>query len=172
MSKSGHPVPTDYRPCVGIALFNRDGLVWVGRRADAAGEPEGKGAWWQMPQGGIDAGEDPVVAALRELREETGIRSASIIGETDDWLRYDLPPELIGKAWKGRYRGQMQKWFAMRFDGSESEIDIAPQDGAHAEFSEWRWTPLAEVAELIVPFKRSVYQQVVSAFSIYAQPLR
>lgn len=170
MSKASKPLPTEYRPCVGIALFNPDGLVWIGRRADAIGDAEGKGAWWQMPQGGIDAGEDPAAAAKRELREETGIRSARIIGETDDWLRYDLPPELIGKAWKGRYRGQMQKWFAMRFEGNEREIDITPQTGVHAEFSEWRWTPLREVAGLIVPFKRSVYQQVVSAFSVHAQP--
>ncbi|MDH4983320.1 RNA pyrophosphohydrolase [Hyphomicrobium sp. D-2] len=172
MSKSHHPISADYRPCVGIALFNRDGLVWIGRRADAPGEPEGPGAWWQMPQGGIDKGEDPAEAALRELYEETSIRSAIIIGETDDWLRYDLPPELIGKAWKGKYRGQAQKWFAMRFDGDESEINIAAPAGHKAEFSHWRWNPLDRVADLIVPFKRSVYQQVVSAFASHAEPLR
>jgi len=165
------PTTLGYRPCVGITVINPEGLVWVGRRSDSPGEAEGRGAWWQMPQGGIDAGEDPAVAALRELREETAIHSVKIIAETTDWLRYDLPAELVGKAWGGRYRGQMQKWFAVRFLGSESEIDIAPA-GQKAEFTEWRWMPIAEVAELIVPFKREVYRQVVEAFTPHARPGR
>ena len=140
MSRS-HPTPR-YRPCVGITVINTSGLVWVGRRADGAGEEEGRGQWWQMPQGGIDTGEDPADAALRELIEETGMRTVKIIGETSGWLRYDLPPHLIGKAWGGRYVGQDQKWFAVRFLGDESEIDITPATGHKAEFTEWRWVPL------------------------------
>lgn len=161
-----------YRPCVGIMVINAKGLVWMGRRADAAGEEEGRGEWWQMPQGGIDPGEDPAAAAVRELFEETGIRSVEILGETEDWLRYDLPAHLLGKAWGGRYCGQQQKWFAMRFSGADSEIDIVPAAGHKAEFTAWRWVPLAEVASLIVPFKRDVYLQVIEAFAPYAQPAR
>lgn len=165
------PSKLGYRPCVGIVVINAEGLVWIGRRADAPGEAEGPGAWWQMPQGGIDKGEDPAAAALRELTEETGITSVRIIGETEDWLRYDLPAHLVGKAWKGKYRGQEQKWFAMRFEGRESEINITPPDPDAVEFSTWRWAPLPEVEELIVPFKREVYRQVVEAFSDLAKPV-
>jgi putative (di)nucleoside polyphosphate hydrolase len=125
-----------------------------------------------MPQGGIDEGEAPADAALRELIEETGMRTVRILGETDGWLSYDLPEHLLGKAWGGRYRGQAQKWFAVRFLGDESEIDIAPTSGQKAEFSEWRWVPLNEVAELIVPFKREVYARVVEAFASLALPGR
>lgn len=163
------PTP-GYRPCVGITVINREGLVWIGRRADSPGEEEGRGAWWQMPQGGIDAGEDPSKAALRELFEETGMRTVRILGETAGWLRYDLPTELVGKAWGGRYRGQEQKWFAVRFLGEESEIDIVPAAGHQVEFTEWRWVPIAALTGLIVPFKRDVYLQVVEAFTIYARP--
>jgi putative (di)nucleoside polyphosphate hydrolase len=166
---SSTPAP-GYRPCVGITVINAEGLVWVGRRADSAGEEEGRGAWWQMPQGGIDAGEDPTKAALRELFEETGIRSVRILGETEGWLRYDLPPELVGKAWGGRYRGQEQKWFAARFLGNESEINITPPAGHAAEFTQWRWVPVSEVADLIVPFKRDVYLKVVAEFTRFAEP--
>jgi putative (di)nucleoside polyphosphate hydrolase len=172
MTSSAAPIPPGYRPCVGITVINRAGLVWVGRRADAPGEEEGRGAWWQMPQGGIDKGENPEEAARRELVEETGIRSVKILGETKDWLLYDLPAELAGKAWGGRYQGQAQKWFAVRFLGEESEIDIVPPAGHKAEFTEWRWVSLAEVADLIVPFKRSVYLKVIEAFSGHALPLR
>jgi putative (di)nucleoside polyphosphate hydrolase len=164
-----HPSPA-YRPCVGITVINTSGLVWVGRRADGAGEEEGRGQWWQMPQGGIDPDEDPADAALRELIEETGIHTVKILGETSGWLRYDLPPHLVGKAWGGRYVGQDQKWFAVRFLGEESEIDINPAAGHKAEFTEWQWVPLAEVADLIVPFKREVYLRVVAAFSAFAVP--
>ncbi|WP_291745376.1 RNA pyrophosphohydrolase [Bauldia sp.] len=155
-----------YRPCVGIALFNTDGRVWVGRRSDEEAAGEGDGHWWQMPQGGLDKGEDPYEAALRELYEETSIRSVSLIREAPGWLTYDLPPALVGISWKGRYRGQKQKWFALRFEGDESEIDVLePGDGDPREFSEWRWETLARLPELIVPFKRAVYEQVAEAFA-------
>jgi len=156
-----------YRPCVGVTLFNKGGLVWVGRRIDAPGEAEGPGAWWQMPQGGVDEGEELYDAALRELYEETNIRSARKIGELKDWLFYDLPPELLGKAWGGRYRGQRQKWLALRFEGKESEIDIHhPGGGKHKpEFMDWRWERLERLPELIVPFKRVVYEEVAKGFA-------
>ena len=155
-----HP---DYRPCVGIMVMNRDGLVWLGRRADAPTEAEGPGTWWQMPQGGIDPQEDPRTAAVRELREETSIESIEIVGETADWLLYDLPGNLVPRAWGGRYRGQQQKWFLARFTGSDDEIDISPP-GHPIEFDAWRWAAIDEVCGLIVPFKRTVYDQVVAAF--------
>jgi len=166
------PSKLGYRPCVGIMVLNAEGLVWVGRRADAPGEPEGRGSWWQMPQGGIDKGEVPSKAALRELAEETGMRSVSIIAETPGWLRYELPPEFIGKAWGGKYRGQKQKWFAVRFRGPESEINITPAEGHPVEFEAWRWLPLTELVGLIVPFKRDVYRQVAEAFRAHAVPER
>jgi putative (di)nucleoside polyphosphate hydrolase len=164
------PATLGYRPCVGIVVINAQGLVWVGRRADAPGDAEGRGDWWQMPQGGIDKGEDPAVAALRELDEETSISNVAIIGETPQWLRYDLPPHLVGKAWKGKYRGQEQKWFAVRFLGDDSEIDIFPSEPHQIEFLAWRWVPLAEVEQLIVPFKRDVYRQVVETFAPLVRP--
>jgi putative (di)nucleoside polyphosphate hydrolase len=155
-----------YRPCVGIALFNRDGLVWIGCRSDKDAEGEGEGQWWQMPQGGLDEGEDPYKAALRELYEETSVKHVSLIEAADGWLTYDLPPDLIPTSWNGKYRGQKQKWFALRFEGDESEIDVLhPGGGKHkSEFSAWRWEKLERLPELIVPFKRAVYQEVVMAF--------
>ena len=150
-----------YRPCVGVMIVNRDGLVWVGRRADSKNIAEGHGNWWQMPQGGIDKGEAPRAAARREVFEETGITSIEIIGETRDWLTYDLPRALIGQAWGGRYRGQKQMWFAARFEGPESEIDIGPREGHEQEFDTWRWASLSELPSLVVPFKRKVYESVV-----------
>ncbi len=157
-------LPTAYRPCVGILLFNRSGAVWVGRRIDAPGDAEGAGTWWQMPQGGIDDGEDPRSAALRELEEETGVRSAEIVAETSTWLTYDLPAHLIGVAWGGRYRGQKQKWFAARFLGDETEIVIDPPLGsAHKkEFDAWTWMPVGELEAHVVPFKRAVYGAAIT----------
>ena len=154
-----------YRPCVGIMLLNRDRRIWIGQRADADPKRRKYGTWWQMPQGGIDEGEDPAQAALRELHEETGVTSAKIIAETNDWLTYDLPPELQGKAWKGRYKGQKQKWFAVEFLGSDDEImlDDGPA-GTHPEFDAWRWARLPEIVDLIVPFKRDVYRQLFTEF--------
>jgi putative (di)nucleoside polyphosphate hydrolase len=153
-----------YRPCVGVMLVNSEDRVFVGRRADHAEAPEGAGTWWQMPQGGLDEGEDPEAAARRELREETGVRSISVIAHTRDWLAYDLPPHLVGIAWEGRYRGQKQMWFAARFEGPESEIDIGPREGHEQEFDAWRWAPLAELPTLVVPFKRKVYASVIGEF--------
>lgn len=163
------PSTLGYRPCVGIMVFNRDGLVWVGRRADAPGEPEGPGTWWQMPQGGLDEGEEPKSGALRELYEETGMRSVQVIAEVPGWLAYDLPPELQGKAWGGRYRGQKQKWYAARFTGDDGEINITPAPGHDPEFDRWRWAPIGELIAMTVPFKRGVYEEVVKAFAHLAR---
>jgi putative (di)nucleoside polyphosphate hydrolase len=159
--------PPGYRPCVGLALFNPAGLVFVGRRANRSlREHTAPGHEWQMPQGGIDAGEQPIEAAYRELREETNVSSVSLLAEAPDWLSYDLPREIGREAWRGKYRGQSQKWFAFRFDGDESEIDILNPGGGHKpEFDAWRWVPLAETAELIIPFKRDVYREVVRLFA-------
>ena len=156
-----------YRPCVGIALFNVKGRVWVGNRSDKDAEGEGEGHWWQMPQGGLDEGEDPYRAALRELYEETSVRRVGLLKEAPGWLKYDLPLDLVGKSWDGRYRGQKQKWFALRFEGKATEIDVLhPGGGKHKpEFSTWRWEKLARLPELVVPFKRKVYEAVVAAFA-------
>ena len=159
--KAGTALP--YRPCVGIMLLNADGLVWVGDRIKQTNPENPTSNTWQMPQGGIDQGETPKAAALRELKEEIGTGKAEILAESRDWLTYDLPPELIGIALKGKYRGQKQKWFAMRFTGTAADIDIAADD--HQEFSDWRWVPIDELVELIVPFKRAVYEQVVAEFA-------
>jgi putative (di)nucleoside polyphosphate hydrolase len=151
-------------------VINRAGLVWIGCRADAKNEAEGRGTWWQMPQGGIDDGEDPQAAAVRELFEETGIRSVQLLAELTGWLTYDLPPDLIGKAWGGRYRGQKQKWFAFRFKGDDSEISILPPPGYEREFVAWRWAPVEELLDVIVPFKRDVYARVLAEFASLARP--
>jgi len=146
-----------------MMVLNRAGLVFVGRRTDG---PEHVDAThvWQMPQGGIDEDEDPYAAALRELYEETGIRSVQKLGEIADWLTYDLPREVVKTAWGGRYRGQKQKWFAMRFTGQDSEIDISARLGHKAEFDDWRWAQPAELPQLAVPFKRQIYLDVVRTF--------
>jgi putative (di)nucleoside polyphosphate hydrolase len=157
-----------YRPCVGIMLINDEGLIWAGNRIQPV--DTGSPLTWQMPQGGIDEGEAPREAAFRELKEETGVDRAEIIGELDEWLTYDLPPHLVGHALKGKYRGQKQRWFAMRFLGTDGDVDIAAD--AHQEFSEWAWVPIEELVELIVPFKRGIYERVVSAFAPLARPRR
>jgi putative (di)nucleoside polyphosphate hydrolase len=154
-----------YRPCVGVMLLNAQGDVFVGRRADRMGAPEGFGNWWQMPQGGVDEGEDPEEAAKRELAEETGVTRARFIAKAREWHRYDLPAELIGIAWQGRYRGQAQLWFAARFEGEDSEIDLAPKPGHEREFDAWKWVPLDSVPTLVVPFKRPVYEAVIQEFA-------
>ncbi|GGE42214.1 RNA pyrophosphohydrolase [Primorskyibacter flagellatus] len=144
-----------YRPCVGIMLANDEGRVFVGQRIDNPGPA------WQMPQGGIDPGEDPREAALRELWEETGVvaEMVEIEAETAGWIPYDLPPDLAGKLWKGRYRGQEQKWFLMRFRGTDSDVNIAT---AHPEFSRWQWMAASDLVDNIVPFKRDVYRAVLA----------
>ncbi len=157
-----------YRDCAGVAVFNPQGLVLIGRRelkSDTENTNEFR-APWQMPQGGIDKGETPLEAAWRELYEETSIRSAELIAEAPEWIYYDLPDAAIGHALKGKYRGQRQRWFAFRFTGNESEINVtSPGGGAHpAEFDEWRWEALETLPDLIVPFKRDAYLQVVEAF--------
>jgi len=159
-----------YRPCVGIVVFNREGRVFIGRRAAGGDEHVDLTHAWQMPQGGIDEGEEPWPAALRELYEETNIRSVEKLGEIVDWLAYDIPREIVGRAWSGRYRGQKQKWFAARFTGQDGEIDIAHPAGGHkAEFIAWRWEPIANVPALVVPFKRDVYAKVAAEFARFAR---
>lgn len=160
-----------YRPCVGIMVLNDQGLVWSGRRIVGHDtELAGSNKLWQMPQGGIDEGEEPLEAAHRELFEETGIDAVSLLAETRDWITYDLPLDKIGFALKGKYRGQKQKWFAFRFEGDESAIRINPPPGGHeAEFDAWAWKPMDDLPELIVPFKRGVYEKVVAAFRHLAE---
>jgi len=152
-----------YRLNVGAALFNRQGQVFIGRRADM---PDRSAQVWQMPQGGIDEGEDPRAAVLRELAEETGTDKAEIIGEHDEWLNYDLPPELVGRLFGGRYRGQRQRWFALRFLGEDGDFRLDAH--SHPEFVAWRWAPLAEVPGLCVPFKRATYAVVAASFARFA----
>ena len=156
-----------YRPCVGIALFNRSGEVFIGRRLGLAADERYA---WQMPQGGIDAGEEIIAAAKRELREETNVRSVELLEEAPRWLIYDLPQPVARKSWRNRFRGQAQKWVAFRFVGDESEINIeAPDNGVKPEFAAWRWENLDAVADLVVPFKRSVYRDVTQLFAAHAR---
>jgi putative (di)nucleoside polyphosphate hydrolase len=148
-----------YRPCVGIMLFNQDGKVFVGKRIDQTVEG------WQMPQGGIDKGEEPKQAVLRELQEEVGTGKAEILGEMEDWVTYDLPKHLIGVAFHGKYRGQKQKWFALRFTGTQADIDLNTHE---PEFADFKWVDLKELPDLIVPFKRDTYRQVIAVLGKYA----
>ena len=155
--------PSLYRANVGLAIFSRLGHVWIGRRAGLR-KDDGRYAW-QMPQGGIDPGEEPYTAALRELYEETNVRSVTLLAEAPDWYSYDLPPDVATQSWKGRYRGQTQKWFALRFEGEDSEINVLSPNGGHRpEFSGWRWERMEKLPGLIIPFKRPVYEKVVEAF--------
>jgi putative (di)nucleoside polyphosphate hydrolase len=148
-----------YRPCVGVMLVNSDGKVFVGKRIDTR-----EGDWWQMPQGGVDDGEDLKAAALRELWEETGVQAEHVqmLTQTKDELLYDLPEELLGKLWKGRYRGQRQTWFLARFEGTDADVRL----DAHkpAEFCDWKWVEAELLPDLIVPFKKRVYRAVLDEF--------
>ncbi len=151
-----HPSGLPYRPGVGVMLLNDHNHVMVGQRLDSTLEA------WQMPQGGIDPGEDPLTAALRELEEEIGTAKAALVAESRDWLTYDLPDDLIGKLWKGRYCGQRQKWYAMRFTGTDADINLMT---AHPEFRAWRWVPAKSLPDMIVPFKRDLYTAVLREFA-------
>ena len=158
--------PLPYRDNVGAMLFNPAGLVLVARRADLP-NAEGVPGGWQLPQGGMDQGEDPAVAVFRELEEEVGTAQAEILAEHPRWLTYDLPAHLVGKALGGRYRGQRQKWFALRFTGRDSDIrlDLDP----HPEFDAWRWARLAELPSLAVAFKRTIYEDLAQEFARFAR---
>jgi putative (di)nucleoside polyphosphate hydrolase len=148
-----------------MTLINERGLVFIGRRAGGIERVDDQHVW-QMPQGGVDPGEDPWLAAKRELFEETSVRSIEKLAEVSDWLIYDIPRTVAGRAWKGRYRGQRQKWYAMRFTGKDNEIDVVnPGDGHKPEFIAWRWEPMQNLPRLIVPFKRPVYERVVKEFA-------
>ena len=147
-----------YRPCVGIFLLNNDDLVFAGRRIDSRAEA------WQMPQGGIDAGESPLQACMREMREEIGTNTAELVSQHDDWLYYDIPLPLADRLWQGRYKGQKQKWMALRFTGDDADINIATEE---PEFCEWKWLSPHDLVDLAVPFKRDVYQNVLAAFAPY-----
>jgi len=155
--------PTAYRPCVGIMLISEDNKVFVGKRIDGRENPSG-GDYWQMPQGGVDKGEDWEVAAFRELGEETGVTAvhATILAKTSDPIRYDLPPELIGKLWKGKYRGQEQIWYLMRYSGSDTDVNLEAHDPP--EFCDWKWVDGDALPDLIIPFKKPLYEAVLAAF--------
>ena len=157
-----------FRPGVGGVIFNAKGKVWVGCRLPKPGQDIKD--YWQMPQGGIDKNEDPRTAIIREIEEETGTDKVEILDETEDWVDYDLPDDLVGVAWRGKYRGQRQKWYALKFTGKDSDFDL--ETHAKPEFSEWRWEVLADLPRLIVPFKRSLYTEVVAAFEQWPEKIR
>jgi putative (di)nucleoside polyphosphate hydrolase len=153
------PVSLPYRLNVGAVLFGPDGRVLVGRRAGVVA------AAWQLPQGGIDEGENPRAAVFRELLEEIGTAKAEVLAEHPDWLQYDLPEDLVGTAFKGRYRGQRQKWFALRFLGQDSDVRLDADP--HPEFDAWKWVPLAELPDLAVAFKRTIYETLARDFAVH-----
>lgn len=159
-----------YRSCVGVMLINAKGLVFVGRRLGGPEHVDDTHSW-QMPQGGIDKDEDTYKAALRELYEETSVKSVEKMGESKGWLKYDIPRLVVGKAWKGKYRGQKQKWYALRFTGKDSEINVEKPGGGKfkPEFTEWRWEKPERLPDLIIPFKRDVYVQVVEELGKFAR---
>lgn len=152
-------LPTAYRPCVGVMLVNENGHVFVGKRIDTK-----EGDWWQMPQGGVDKGEELDAAVMRELAEETGVTTAhvSVIARTRESIRYDLPDELLGKLWGGKYRGQEQHWYLLRFNGSDANIDLEAHDPP--EFCDWKWVEAESLPDLIIPFKKRVYRMVLDEF--------
>ena len=157
-----HPEITAYRPCVGIMLLNAKGEAWIGRRFEKQND-DGIGKWWQMPQGGVDDGEDLLATAKRELYEETGVTNVAFLAQSKDLHTYDLPEHLIGKSWNGKYRGQKQMWFVFRFAGADSEITLKVP-GQKQEFDDWRWAKFDELLDLIIPFKRDVYVSVLKEF--------
>ena len=164
MTAEANPDDLPYRPCAGIMLVNAEGKVFVGSRLDMPSDA------WQMPQGGIDEGETPETAALRELYEETGVpaEKAEIVAESRGWIDYDLPPDLIGRLWGGRYRGQRQKWFLMAFTGTDDDIDLNVH---HKEFGDWRWAEPAQLPNLIVQFKSDLYRRILAEFNPHLKAL-
>jgi len=164
MARSGFLKHEDlpYRPCVGVMLFNREGLVFVGKRIDQTLEG------WQMPQGGIDPGESPEQAAFREMEEEIGTNKATLLREMGEWLAYDLPAHLLGVALHGKYRGQRQKWMALRFEGDDSDINLKTE---HPEFAEWKWLAIESLPRMVVPFKRDTYTRVIAEFRDLSGPV-
>ncbi|MEH6524650.1 MAG: RNA pyrophosphohydrolase [Sneathiella sp.] len=156
MTMSSPTTPLPYRPCAGMMVINKENNVFVGRRLDMVSQ------YWQMPQGGIDPGELPLEAAHRELLEEIGTQNVELLHSLKEWIEYDLPADLVGKVWKGKYRGQKQKWFLFRFLGEDADINIATK---HAEFAEWKWSPPKNLIGEIVPFKRDIYETIVTEFT-------
>ncbi len=156
------PAGLPYRPCVGIVLLNGDGLVWVGKRLQGASDEDVPSSPWQLPQGGIDKGESATDAVMRELWEEVGTRKAEIIAEAGEWFYYDLPPDILARKKRNTWGGQKQRYFALKFLGDESDIDLEVH---HPEFVDWRWAELEDLPDLAIPFKRAVYEQVVAEFT-------
>ena len=147
-----------YRPCVGICLVNDEGLIFAGKRIDNRAEA------WQMPQGGIDEGEDAITACFREMAEEIGTNKAELLAEYPDWLNYDIPEPLANKLWDGTYRGQSQKWMLLRYKGMDADINISTEI---PEFEQWQWMNPDKLVELAVPFKKDVYRTLMTHFSLH-----
>ncbi|MBI1214241.1 MAG: RNA pyrophosphohydrolase [Alphaproteobacteria bacterium] len=163
MSKDDEEKNARYRPCVGMTIFNAEGFVLVGERLDNPGA-------WQMPQGGIDEGEDPETAVFREMEEEIGTRAARIVTVIEDWIYYDIPPRTAKRLWGGKYKGQRQKWIALAFTGTDDDINLEAH--SHPEFGRWKWVPLEDLLDYVVPFKRDVYSRVIEAFTDVPQMLK